>query len=125
MKALGFGKVFMKMLFQGTKTKKAVLYNVLYVAKLTCNLFSVRTAVAKGNAVEFGPDFCCIRDASGRIREMGSFGDKLYQLGCEVVTASVASTANCNLWHLRLRHVDEQRLRKCIKKGSVNGISVE
>lgn len=48
---------------------------------------------------------------------MGSFGDKLHQLGCEVVTASVASTANGNLWHLRLRHVGEQRLRKRIRKG--------
>ena len=91
-------------------------------------MFSIRAAVAEGKAVEFGPDFCRIRDASGKIRGMGSLGDKLYQLDCEVVTtgyASLASTANCNLWHLRLRHVHEQRLRKCKKKGSVNGISVE
>lgn len=87
-----------------------------------------KSCVAKGNAVEFGPDFCCIRDASGKIRGMGSLGDKLYQLDYEVVAtgyASVASTANYNLWHLRLRHVHEQRFGKCTRKGSVNGISVD
>ena len=31
----------MNMLFQATEPKRAVLYNVLYVPKLTCNLFSV------------------------------------------------------------------------------------
>lgn len=34
-KALGFGNVLVNMLFQGTKTKKAVLYDVLYAPKLT------------------------------------------------------------------------------------------
>jgi len=41
-KALGSGCVQMNMLFPRTETKKAVLYNVLYVPNLTCNLFSVR-----------------------------------------------------------------------------------
>ena len=57
--ARGDGRV-VKALESGTKTKKAVLYNVLYVSKLTCNLFPVRAAVAKGNAVEFGPNRCYI-----------------------------------------------------------------
>ena len=47
MKALGSGRVHMNMLFPGTEAKKAVLYDVLYVPKLTCNLFSVRAAVAR------------------------------------------------------------------------------
>ena len=59
-KSLGHGRVQMNMLFPGTEAKKAVLYDVLYVPKLTCNLFSVRAAVAKGNAVEFSPNDCCI-----------------------------------------------------------------
>jgi len=59
-KALGSGCTQINMLFPGTKTKKAVLYNVLYVFKLTCNLFPIRAAVAKGNAVEFGPNRCYI-----------------------------------------------------------------
>lgn len=53
-KALGSGRVRMNMLFQAAKHKKAVLYNVLCVPELTCNLFFVRASVAHGNAVEFG-----------------------------------------------------------------------
>ena len=41
--------------------------------KLTCNLFSVQGAVAKGNAVEFGPNDCCIWDENGK----GPLADKL------------------------------------------------
>ena len=77
-KALGSGSVRMNMLFQATESKRAVLYDVLYVPKLTCNLFSVRAAVSKGNAVEFGPQKCCIRDGNGKLRGMGSLVDKLY-----------------------------------------------
>ena len=52
-KALGSGNVHMNMLYLGSKQSKGVvLYNVLYVPKLACNLFSVRAAVAKGNVVD-------------------------------------------------------------------------
>ena len=85
----------MNMLFPvpGTEAKKAVLYDVLYVPKLTCNLFSVRAAVAKGNAVEFGPDHCRIWDENGKLRGKGSLSDKLYQLDCQVVSTGYASVA--------------------------------
>ena len=75
-KALGPGRVHMNMLIPGIEAKKAVLYDVLYVPKLTCNLFSVRAAVAKGNAVEFGPNDCYIWDENGKLRGKGSLADK-------------------------------------------------
>ena len=50
--------VYVNLLFKVSDPQKGVLYNVLYVPKLTCNLFSVKAAVAKGslvqNDVEFG-----------------------------------------------------------------------
>ncbi|CAB3985390.1 Retrovirus-related Pol poly from transposon TNT 1-94 [Paramuricea clavata] len=81
--ALGSGNVHMDMLFSGSKSKRGVLCNVLYVPKLTSNLFSVRAAVAKGNVVKFRGDKCWIRAASGRLRGMGSLANKLYKLDCE------------------------------------------
>ena len=116
-KALGSGRVQMNMLFPGTEAKKPVLYDVLYVPKLTCNLFSVRTAVAKGNTVESGPDNCCIWD--GKLRGKGSLSVKLYQLDCQVVSTGYASVAQprSDLWHQRLGHVHESRL-VCIPKVS-------
>ena len=130
-KALGSGSVRMNMLFEATESKKAVLYDVLYVPKLTCNLFSVRAAVAKGNAVEFGPRKCCIWDENGKLRGMGSLADKLYQLDCQVVPtadtgyASVASSQGSDLWHQRLGHVHEPRLKKCVESESVQGIDIK
>ena len=60
MKGLGSGRVQMNMPFSGSEAKRAVLYDVQYVPKLTFNLFSIRATVAKGNAVEFDPNDCCI-----------------------------------------------------------------
>ena len=99
-KALGSGSVRMNMLFQATEAtepKRAVLYNVLYVPRLTCNLFSVRAAVSKGNAVEFGPKQCCIYDENGELRGIGSLADKLrlYQLDCQVASV-VSSQGTCS-----------------------------
>ena len=42
--AVGIGNVHVNMTFNVSKPKKAVMYNVLYVPKLACNLFSVRAA---------------------------------------------------------------------------------
>ena len=126
-KALGAGEVYMKMQFQGSESKRAILYNVLYVPKLACSLFSVRAAVARGNMVEFSHNQCWIKDGSGKLRGMGSLADKLYQLDCDVITdghASVASNGSNDLWHRRLGHVNEQRLKKCVDKGLVEGISI-
>ena len=61
----------MNMLFPPAEAKKAVLYDVLHVPKLTCNLFSVRAVLVKGKAVEFGPNSCCIWDENGKLRGMG------------------------------------------------------
>ena len=116
-KALGSGRVQMNMLFPGPEAKKAVLYDLLYVPKLTCNLFSVRAAVAKGNAVEFGPNSCCIWDENGKLRGKGSLSDKLYQLDCQVASTGYASVtqSRSDLWHQRLGHVHESRLKKCVQ----------
>ena len=121
----------MNMLFQATKSRKAVLYDVLYVPKLTCNLFSVRAAVSKGNAIEFGPQKCCIRDEYGKLRGMGSLVDKPYQLDCQaaIITdtayISVEPSQGSGLWHQCLGHVHELRLKKCLENKSVQGINIK
>ena len=126
-KALGSGRVHMNMLIPGIEAKKAVLYDVLYVPKLTCNQLSVRAAVAKGNAVEFCPNDCCTWDENGKLRGKGSLADKLYQLDCQVVTTGYASVASSrsDLWHQRLGHVHESRLKKCVQNKLVQGIDIE
>ena len=77
-KAQGSGIVYMKMMFNKTLARKAVLCNVLYVSDLKCNLFSIRAAVANGNLVKFRGDKCWLRDANGVLRGMGTLIDKMY-----------------------------------------------
>ena len=85
--ALGSGDVHVNMLLSGNKLKRAVLSSVLYVPKLTSNLFSVRAAAEKGNVIKFRGNKCWISDASGKLRGTGSLVNKLYKLDCEEVTS--------------------------------------
>ena len=45
--AVGIGKVRVNILFKMSKPKESVIHEVLYIPKLTCNLFSVRAAAAR------------------------------------------------------------------------------
>ena len=83
--ALGAGNVHLKMLFKVSQPKMNVMYKVLYVPELTCNLFSVRAAAAKRNTVNFGLAKCWIRDKWGGLRGMGVLKGKVYELECECV----------------------------------------
>ena len=126
--ALGIGNVAMQMLFDESIPKRATLYQVLYVPKLACNLFSVRAAVAKGNSVKFGPSRCWIRDANGKLKGMGILADKLYQLNCQPLPTEYAAVAteqcNTDLWHQRFGHVNEQQLQDAVHHDMVTGAKV-
>ena len=58
--ALGFGAVRLDLYFNHTKSKQAILCNVLYVPKLKCNLISVTAAASKSNIVAFDKTSCKI-----------------------------------------------------------------
>ena len=47
--AFGAGETHLTMKFKVSKPKPSVMYRVLYVPKLSCNLFSVRAAADRGN----------------------------------------------------------------------------
>ena len=89
---------------------------VLYVPKLTTNLFSVHAATAKGNTVSFKHESCHSQNKKGKVIGNGSPLGKLYKLDCVVqpVTATVAGVAECvnmiDLWHQRLAHVNHRQL---------------
>ena len=90
--AVGVGNIHVRMLFKVSERKKSVMYKVLYVPQLSCNLFSVRAAASKGNLIRFGQCRCWIRDDSGRLYGMGTLEDKLYKLDCEAVQPETVST---------------------------------
>ena len=127
--AIGIGNVDLKMSFKVSEPKKCMMYRVLYVPKLACNLFSVRAAVSKGNSVNFGSTKCWIRSSTGALLGMGSLMDKQYRLECEPVVQQHASVAfetgnSTNLWHQRIGHLSEQRLKEMVSCELVTGVKI-
>ena len=110
--------------------KKYIIYRVLYVPELACNLFLVRAAVAKGNSVKFSKSKCCIRNLSGNLCVTGLLVGKLYQLDCEPVSAEHASVVlkqhnDLDLWHQRLGHLNAQHLKEVVQKKLLNGVKIQ
>ena len=89
----GTGNVHLKMLFEENLPKKSIMYKVLYVHQLTCNLFSVRAASSKGNFLRFGHSHCWIQDSNGKLTGTGTMVDKLYQLDCQTLWSEQATFA--------------------------------
>ena len=54
--AHGKGDIHFTMIFENNLPRKVTMCNALYVPKLTCNLFSVRATVTRGNTVKFERD---------------------------------------------------------------------
>ena len=127
--AVGVGNVCMNMTFRVGQPKRSVMYHVLYVPELACNLFSVRAAATRGNIVQFGHTRCWIRDADGILKGMGTLVNKLYQLDCEPIESEYASAASvsssdysANLWHQRLGHLNIHQLKEIVQKEIATGI---
>ena len=129
--AHGKGDIHFTMILENNKPKKVTMCNVLYVPKLTCNLFSVRATVTKGNTVKFEKSICRIYDRNGMLLGIGSLVDKLYYLICESVTQEYASIATgsevknkADLWHQRLGHLNENQLREMVSQDLVKGVKI-
>ena len=128
--AVGIGNIHLTMLFKVSEPKKSVMYKVLYVPQLSCNLFFVRAAASKGNFVRFGQSQCWIKDGSGRLCGMGTLEDKLYKLDCEVAQPETVSTATAHkendidIWHFRLGYASEQCVKNIVNKEMATGINL-
>lgn len=73
--AQGFGIVKMNMTFKVTDAKLATMYHVLYIPKLSGNLFLLGAATRKGNTWQFKKSHATYMASSSRNGNNG-----LYQL---------------------------------------------
>ena len=105
---------------------------MLYVPKLTNNLFSVHAATSKGNTISFKHKDCCIWNKNRKVIGTGSSLGKLYKLDCEVqqlpaenatiAEGPVQSNSKIDLWHQRLAHVNLKQL--CQQVESSDGVDI-
>ena len=131
--AIGVGKVKVTKQPHNGESVVCWMTNVLYVSKLTNNLFSIHAATCKGNTVSFQHKDCCIRNKNRKFIGTGSSLDKLYKLDCEVrqlpaestmiAEGPVQSTSKIDLWHQRLAHVNLKQLRQQVE--SSDGIDMQ
>jgi len=133
--ALGTGRV--KITVETSRGKKTTMMGgVLYVPKLACSLFSVRAVTQKGQIVQFGENYCWIKNSRGKVIAKGKLVNRMYQLNCETVSTedsvSVAEAyvnnderEQLNLWHQRLGHLNVQQLKQAVKKSHIKGIDLQ
>ena len=127
--AIGVGNIHLNMQFKVSDPKRCVMYRVLYVPKLACNLFSVRAAVSKGNVVKFAATKCWIRNSKRNLCGMGSLKDKMYLLNCEPILHEHVSVASekensTDLWHQRLGHLSESLIKEMVSNEPVTGVKI-
>ena len=98
--------------------------DVLYVPKLTSNLFSVNAATLKGNVISFVHKYCWIRNKKKKLIGTGSLMGKLYILNYEVsnspankatIAGETEGSGKINLWQQRLAYVNVKQLQQLVK----------
>jgi len=123
--AVGTGNVKVNVRVGRKVSRKATLYDVLYVPDLKQNLFSVKSTTDKGMIVQFGHTRCWVKNKRGQVCAMGTLVDKLYYLDLESSdhSANVASTNN--LWHQRLAHVNQATMKRMHCDKVVTGVNLD
>ena len=112
------------MVFGISRPKNYVICQVLYVLKLTCNLFSVRAAAVKGKYIRFGHTKCWIRDSSGNLCGMGSLVDNCKPVSMELASIVSKEHNDLDLWHQRLGHINGSKLKEIARKGVLKGLKI-
>lgn len=92
------------------------LNNVLHIPDFKCNLLSIIRLTREYNcAIVFVADFCVIQDLpSGNLIRMDKHQDGLYLLEPTQdrrVALKVGKTNEATLWHSRLGHTSEDKMK--------------
>ena len=80
---------FVSIQLKERESNECMIYDVLHVPKLACNLFSARAAASKGKSVKFSDDKCWIYsyNRAGNVCGTSSLVNKLYQLDCKPLSS--------------------------------------
>ena len=128
--AVGSENMHLNMFIEGKSSVLTIeLCNVLFMPKLTCNLFSVSTVVARGYVVQFDKNDLHIYIKKNEIIGQGKLMGKLYHLCCQscesAFVLNASKTSELDLWHHRLGHLNDQMLKQAINKRLLTGITAK
>ena len=123
LEATAEGSVTLEMLLPDGNSQKCTLKNVLYVPKLSYNLFSVSKASEAGKTAKFDNSGCEILNKDKRVIAFATRVGNLYYLEfCRKPQQLnvVGKESKERLWHRRYGHLGEQSLRKIARKELVD-----
>ena len=103
---------------------KVLLQDVLHLANITTNLFSVSAVTKKGFRVIFAGPKCFVQNSKGTTVLEGKLsGNNIYKLNLQPwiaradkpstgLSLKVTASENIGLWHIRLAHINAAYLRQ-------------
>lgn len=117
--AVGYGIIKLKA-YNGEKWINTTLNNVLYVPKMTVNLFSVRNVMDNGYKMLFDSETCKI-EKGGKVCAVGHRENKLYVM--EFTQSEYAATArveeSLQKWHERLAHQNKEYVKAILNRKNI------
>ena len=124
--AIGCGVVVLSSILPSGRSKRCKLHSVLYVPRLSYNLFSVSAATGREKTVRFGKANCQILSDKKLIAVATKVGE-LYYLNC-TTNGVYSNSADIRVeeskedkWHRRFRHLGVRNLQKLAKEKLVHG----
>lgn len=105
--------------YNGNKWIKTTISNVLYVPKLTINLFSARSVMDKGHDLHINSTECKILK-NGMVVAVGVRKNKLYMMRFTQGEHAAVCKEVCLIeWHKRLGHQNLQHVRNILNKNNI------
>ena len=130
--ATGIGSLDLIMRLPNGKTNHCRLSEVLYVQKLSYNLFSVSRTTKRGKRIEFDDSICKVLDKDGKLIAIGTKKGNIYHLNCVQQSKGTDKVAMCKLgetkeaiWHRRYGHLGTKNLDQLAKNQLVEGFDYD
>ena len=131
-KATGVGTLDLYMKLPNGKTNHCRLSDVLYVPKLSYNLFSVSRTTKRGKRIEFEDSICKVLDKDRNLIAIGMKRGNIYHLNCvqqskgtnEAVLCKAEDTKEA-VWHRRYGHLGVKNLDRLAKDHLVEGFDYD
>ena len=127
---IGRGVVVLSSILPSGRSKRCKLHSVLYVPRLSYNLFSVSAATGREKTVRFGKANCQILSDKKLIAVATKVGE-LYYLNC-TTNGVYSNSADIRVeeskedkWHRRFGHLCVRNLQKLAKEKLVHGFDYD
>lgn len=127
--ATGKGDMYIWLPNANGETTRILLRGVLYAPAMNITLISISRVAAAGYTVVFSGNICRILDEEGEDIGQINVGGGLYRVHCPQsggeYAGAVSTVVTLDELHRRLGHISHEAARQLVKKGMVEGITLD